>query len=165
MVNAKVFMISDTHFGHTNIIKYCNRPFKTVEQMDYEMCKRWNQVIRKQDIVYFLGDLTIKDRDIQKWLHKLNGHITFIAGNHDNTRLLKCLDNKIVTYEGVSFYLTHDPETVPIEWKGWVIHGHKHNNDLVHYPFINYNNKTINVSVEVINYKPIDFKYLVKLIK
>jgi calcineurin-like phosphoesterase family protein len=52
---------------------------------------------------------------------------------------------------------------LPIDWNGWVIHGDKHNNNVWEYPFINGKNKTINVSAELIEYKPLDIEVLSKL--
>jgi hypothetical protein len=55
------------------------------------------------------------------------------------------------------------PDKTPFEWQGWVIHGHKHNNQMQYYPFINGERKTINVSVELIGYKPISMDRLMSL--
>jgi calcineurin-like phosphoesterase family protein len=57
----------------------------------------------------------------------------------------------------------HDPDNLPISWSEWIIHGHKHNNDMAKYPFINGKNKTINVCAELLNYKPISLSYLLSL--
>jgi calcineurin-like phosphoesterase family protein len=57
----------------------------------------------------------------------------------------------------------HNPDNLPIEWNDWVIHGHKHNNDIKNYPFINGDKKTINVSAELVNYKPISLDFLLGL--
>lgn len=79
------FFTSDTHFFHENIIKLCNRPFNSVEEMNKALISRWNARITKSDLVYHLGDFTLKctaeqARDVVK---QLNGQIILIRGNHD----------------------------------------------------------------------------------
>lgn len=54
---SKVFFTSDLHFGHENVIKFDNRPFRSVEEMDAELISRWNNKVKKGDLVYVLGDL------------------------------------------------------------------------------------------------------------
>lgn len=78
------FFIADTHFGHKNIIRYENRPFQSVEEMDTELIKRWNQIVSTDDTVYHLGDfaLTTSSR-IAEIVPQLNGHKILIKGNHD----------------------------------------------------------------------------------
>lgn len=81
----KVFIISDTHFGHENIIKYCNRPFASVEEMDQIMIKRWNETVSNNDIVIHLGDFSFYGKDkTREIIQKLNGKKILIMGNHDN---------------------------------------------------------------------------------
>ena len=81
----KFFVISDTHFGHANIIKYCNRPFNSVEEMDAAMIKNWNEVVSNKDTVLHLGDFGLGSKEyIREIIGKLNGRKILIRGNHDN---------------------------------------------------------------------------------
>ncbi len=161
----RTFAISDLHLDHTNIIKYCERPFQSAEEMNRIIIKNWNETVRQDDVVYFLGDMSFGrgSRKIDYWKDKLNGNISFIIGGHDRSKEIKFSDIFVLWYRGNRFLLIHDPKSVPEKLEGWVIHGHCHNNDLKNYPFINGKKKTINVSVEVISYKPLDMDKLFEL--
>lgn len=81
-----IYFTSDQHFGHENIIKHCNRPFKSVEEMDEAMVHEWNQVVRPKDMVYHLGDISHKRCSAERADHlisRLNGHKLLIVGNHE----------------------------------------------------------------------------------
>ena len=79
-----IFYISDTHFGHKNILKYDARPYFTVEEMDADLIKRWNSVVKKDDTVYHLGDFSwLKPDGEHEILRQLNGNKILIRGNHD----------------------------------------------------------------------------------
>lgn len=81
----KVFIIADTHCGHENIIKYCNRPFQSVEEMNRVILNNWNNTVSKHDLVIHLGDLYLgKKADAREFLKKLNGRKILIMGNHDH---------------------------------------------------------------------------------
>lgn len=80
--SSKVFFISDFHANHANIIKYCDRPWKTKEEMTEELIKNWNSVVGPDDIVFNLGDFMWSS----SWntvLEQLNGRIYLIWGNHE----------------------------------------------------------------------------------
>ena len=85
MEKQKIFFTSDLHFGHENVIRFDNRPFDTVEEMDEEMIKRWNAKVGKGDIVYVLGDFIWKaaTNEAVSIIRRLNGQIILIKGNHD----------------------------------------------------------------------------------
>lgn len=85
MEKQKIFFTSDLHFGHENVIRFDNRPFNTVEEMDEEMIKRWNTKVGKGDIVYVLGDFIWKaaTNEAVSIIRRLNGQIILIKGNHD----------------------------------------------------------------------------------
>ena len=78
------FFTSDTHFNHANIIRFCNRPFKDLEQMNEVMITNWNNAISKDDTVFHLGDFCLGSAaEWTKILDRLNGKIYLIMGNHD----------------------------------------------------------------------------------
>ena len=81
----KIFFTGDLHFGHANAIKSDDRPFSSVEEMDEELIRRWNNKVGKGDITYVLGDMIWKPRndDAASIIKRLNGQIILIKGNHD----------------------------------------------------------------------------------
>jgi len=78
---SNIFFTSDHHFNHKNICKYVARPFSNVLNMNEELIKRWNEVVKKGDIVYHLGDFAFGDPT--PFRARLNGQIYLIEGNHD----------------------------------------------------------------------------------
>jgi len=88
-----IFFTSDSHFGHGNIIKYCKRPFLSVEEMDAEMIRRWNRVVKANDIVYHLGDFTLLGtKKAAEYFLQLNGKIRILGTtwHHDKKWLPRC---------------------------------------------------------------------------
>lgn len=79
----KVWFTSDWHFGHKNVINYCNRPYKDVEQMHKALIKIWNKTVKPQDTVYFLGDFSLNPKWSRLLVKDLNGKKIMVAGNHD----------------------------------------------------------------------------------
>lgn len=87
-MKQKIFFTSDHHFGHTNIIRFSERPFASVEEMDAELIKRWNEKVSPGDIVYHLGDISLaKPERTKEIFDQLNGCIFLIQGNHDKSAL------------------------------------------------------------------------------
>lgn len=79
---SSIFFTSDSHFGHNNVIKYCNRPFSSIGEMDEKLISEWNNTVSKNDTVYHLGDFTFGDH--KPYLNRLNGKNKYlILGNHD----------------------------------------------------------------------------------
>jgi len=93
-----IYVTSDTHFDHANIIKFCNRPFDNVSIMNKTIISNWNSVVNKDDIVYFLGDFTFSRslRRAVNLLNSLNGFKKVLFGNHDNSmrRLFNLINSK-----------------------------------------------------------------------
>lgn len=87
-MNQKIFFTADQHFGHTNIIRFSERPFASVEEMDSELIKRWNEKVSPKDIVYHLGDISLARPERTKEIFdQLNGSIFLVKGNHDKSAL------------------------------------------------------------------------------
>ena len=117
----RLFFTSDTHFGHRNIIKYCERPFSCIEEMDDALIANWNRVVGKDDIIFHLGDFAMAgSAEWSRLLQKLNGKIYLILGNHD----LKTIGAGFSRLEGVAMQML-------INVKGQIIY-------LNHYPFLCY---------------------------
>jgi len=94
-----IWFTADHHFGHENIIKYCDRPFKYVDEMDSELIRRWNEVVKPKDDVWHLGDITLQD-DIHKIIRNLNGNIYLVPGNHDKRWMKKHWNEDLFTKTG-----------------------------------------------------------------
>jgi calcineurin-like phosphoesterase family protein len=161
----KIFFISDTHFDHANIIRFCHRPFDDYKEMNQTMLENWNKTVRQNDIVFFLGDLVCGkgSRHPDYWLKQLNGIVYIIRGNHKDkmiSRKENVYDELIVKYKDQKFFLAHNPAKVPAEWKDWAICGHHHNNKPDEFSLVNKKIKRINVGVELIDYMPIEINEL-----
>lgn len=85
----KFYFTSDTHFNHENIIKYCKRPFSSIDEHDEALIKNWNDVVPEDGIVFHLGDVGFGDPGrINEILKQLNGKIYLVIGNHDWKRIV-----------------------------------------------------------------------------
>lgn len=81
-----IFFTSDTHFGHTNIIKYCNRPFSNAHEMDKILIRNWNLRVSEKDTIYHLGDFgSGPSRFLIGIVEQLKGKKFFITGSHDHS--------------------------------------------------------------------------------
>lgn len=128
----KYWFTSDNHFGHANIIKFCNRPFKNAGEMDQVMIDNWNSRVMPDDIIYNLGDFCMGDP--YPYLKRLNGEIRFIKGGHDkhfrkdykNVTQIKELET--VNLNGNIIVLCHYALRVwdRSHFNSWQLHGHSH---------------------------------------
>ena len=104
-----IWFTADTHFGHKNIIKYANRPFDSIDEMDKTIINNWNNCVDENDKVYHLGDVALcSPNKLRKILDQLNGKIYLIKGNHEKSAL-ECKDR----FEWVKDYhelMLNDPD-------------------------------------------------------
>jgi len=78
-----ILFTSDQHFGHANIIKFLERPFRDVHEMDQTLIDAWNDAVGPDDVVYHLGDFTLTD-SLSPWIHALTfGQLIIVPGSHD----------------------------------------------------------------------------------
>jgi len=158
-----IWLISDTHFGHENIIKYADRPFINVREMDEALIENWNRLVRPSDHVYHLGDVYMGRHDrnsISNILYRLNGHKRLIVGNHDEIKdvVLHRHFAKISmmrVFREYNLVLTHvpvHPNSLELT-KGHVVnvHGHIHQHKSPPGPYIN-------VCVEWTDYTPVNIE-------
>lgn len=86
-LDVNIFFTSDLHFGHKNIMRFCNRPYNSIEEMDEALINNWNSVVNENDIVFNLGDFAFAtNRRWRELLSILKGNHYLIMGNHDYTR-------------------------------------------------------------------------------
>lgn len=130
------WVISDLHLGHKNILKYSGplRGGTTSEEHDQWIIHQWNSVVKKDDLVYILGDAAF-NLDAYKNLKKMKGQKILVRGNHDINNARHLLDyfmdiQGLISYRG-TFWLSHAP-VHPQELRGRVnIHGHCHQNSIL----------------------------------
>lgn len=156
---------SDTHFSHKNIIEYQGRSFSSVEDMNRGLIANWNSVVKKNDIVYHLGDFSLGGTFLEHF-YRLNGIIHLIEGNHDNQaskhkeKFASYSNLKEISVNGQRITLCHYAMRT---WnkqgkKAWSLYGHSHSN-LPDDP----NALSIDVGVDCHNYFPISFEQVQRI--
>jgi len=169
----QIWVWSDLHFGHKNIIEFSERPYSNVDEMNEHLVANYNDYVQPDDIGIWVGDVSfMKDETTNELLDRCNGYKILIIGNHDfNRKKLRNLNFDEqhlilnVDIDEVSLVFTHYPMQNLIEpW--FNIHGHLHGGphagkaakrqmDLQH----------INVNCEFHEYKPINFSKIVDMCK
>ena len=166
----KTFLIADTHFFHNAILKYENRPFNSVEDMNARLIQNWNAIVSKDDKVFHLGDVSFGSKEATKAvISQLNGRKILILGNHDRGRTVQWwLD---VGFNEVSKYpiiykefivMQHEPPTYYNDASPYFYcFGHVHSTEMY---------KTVTphsccVCVERWNYAPVDLDHIQDLVK
>ncbi|MBC7679285.1 MAG: metallophosphoesterase family protein [Pseudorhodobacter sp.] len=181
-----LYLTADTHFGHHNIIAYCNRPYADVQQMQDGLVDRWNDVVRPQDEVWHLGDVAMgRLPETLQVVRRLHGRKHLVPGNHDrcwagHSRAAEWT----ALYQDVGFTLLpsqttlafgpktalvchfpyRDPAVVqqrygqdhPDDDGRWLLHGHVHD-------AWRQRRRMINVGVDVWDHRPVGLDRLLRL--
>ena len=159
-----IFFTSDLHIHHANIIKYCQRPFNSVEEMDNAIINNWNSVVAQDDSVWVLGDFTMSNDKIliNRTLSRLNGNKYLVLGNHDSPAC------KFSGFWSEVHELTHisvERETLVLchyamrVWYkshhgSWHLYGHSHGS------LSEENNLSFDVGVDAWGYTPVSFNQI-----
>jgi len=110
-----IWFTADQHLGHQNIIRHCNRPFQTIQEMDDTLIANWNSRVARGDLVYHVGDIIFRSANHPiQYLRRLNGKIHLFRGNHDRGMLKQCSqhfvaidDLKTIKVDGEKIVLCH----------------------------------------------------------
>lgn len=114
----KVFFTSDTHFGHESILRFCDRPFGSKEEMNETLISNWNNIVPHDGIVFHLGDFIFGGAGLYKdIIQKLNGNIRLVIGNHDINALRQGFykyfesvnQQELIQVGNSTIYLNHYP--------------------------------------------------------
>lgn len=175
---SKIFFISDTHFCHTNILKYENRPFNSVEEMNTSLVNKWNNKVSKTDEVYILGDFSFgNEEETLSILNKLNGQKYLILGNHDHVvKKSKSVRDKFAWVK--DYYMlklkTHNLKIVMMHYPLAVwdckhhgaihLYGHIHSN-IGNHSLEKEELNSFNVGVDVNNFEPISLDEILEKLK
>jgi calcineurin-like phosphoesterase family protein len=135
-----IFFTADTHFFHNNIIRSCERPFKTLVEMHDSMIQKWNSCVADRDEIYILGDFAYKaaGKEVNSILSRLKGKKYLVRGNHERYLADSAFDPKAFEWvkdyysfihQGRKIVLFHYPI---LEWEGafhrsLMLYGHIHN--------------------------------------
>lgn len=176
---GKDFFISDTHWGHANILTFTGldgkliRPgFSSVEEMDQTIIDNWNRVVGKEDRVFHGGDVTFTNQDLHRIMPQLNGKKILILGNHDKLKIPEYLKyfsdirgSKFFGHVEPRFVLTHYPIHSYSNYPKYIfnVHGHIHEKEILAVPYGQ--QKWFNISVERLNYTPISMDDLLGKLK
>lgn len=177
----KVWVTSDLHLNHENIIKYCSRPFVHAQDMNQQLISNWNGLVDSEDLVIVTGDLCMGQvNTIPELINRLNGRIFLVPGNHDTKPRLqqyKELSPKVYLTEAMYYFpfqhfffvFCHLPISNPdlieqlqednkeIVW----VSGHSHDKG----PFYKPETNNFNICVDQTNYHPIQLTELVDHLK
>lgn len=172
-----IYFTADWHLYHKNIIRYCNRPFKTVKAMHNRLFSEFNAMVLPDDETYHIGDFTMvgashKER-FKDTVRKINGVQHLILGNHDEMKPFHYIDIGFTsihtsfpltyTFEDrvFNFVLNHDPSVYcMLKEDQYLLHGHIHNL----YQHLLPARRIVNVGVDVWDFKPVSIEDICRLI-
>ena len=173
---GELFLTSDTHFAHSAEFLWAPRGFSSADEMNEAIIERWNSIVKPNDIVFHLGDITLTDT--AKGLEcfkRLNGQISVVWGNHDSPARQELIEKMPVITLGYAhqlkvgkwtFYLSHYPTKVgnyddTKYHKMWCLCGHTHTQD----KFLDMKDSCYHVEMDAHNCYPVNIEQIKEDIK
>ena len=166
-----IYFTADPHFGHANILRFCDRPFASVQEMDAAMIQKWNAKVHNNDTVFILGDMFFRSTNVEEVLAKLKGKKRLIVGNHDTFWMRKVPLEKY--FESVDPFLEisdgqhgltlcHYPMlTWNHQRRTYMVHSHIHNDTTMDFwPLIAARERVLNAGADINNFEPVTFDEL-----
>ena len=170
-----IFFTADLHFGSSNIIKYCNRPYKSVDHMNSKLVKQINSRCKSDDVLYHVGDFILygKEKGVESMRKKpsefeseINCKVIHFTGNHDSNNKLKSslLGSYIKISKDITAWVQHYPPWYESDWQvpkaDLYICGHVHKA----WKTAEYKHRlVINVGCDMWQYRPVSKKEIIKL--
>jgi calcineurin-like phosphoesterase family protein len=164
-----IWFTADYHLSHKNIMKYCNRPFSDVSDMNDTIIGNLESKVREGDTLYFLGDLTFDAQLARSFFERFTDIIIhFVVGNHDRTPVVKLASEicksvsqlKDIRVGGQSITLCHYAMRVwnKSHFNSWQLYGHSHGR-------LDPLGKQYDVGIDNNNFSPISYKELFRIMK
>jgi len=178
-MEKKIFLTSDTHFGHIKEFLYGPRGFESSLEHDEAVIRNWNSVVGPDDDIYHLGDVMLGDNEYgMKCLNRLNGNIHLVLGNHDTDARIELYEScpniveivhaAQIKYKKNYFFLCHYPVITANydDQKAWAkhlinLHGHTHSQNT----FFNNNPYMYNVALDAHNNFPVLIDDIIEEVK
>lgn len=164
----ETFFIGDTHFGHSDVINFENRPFVDINDMDKSLINNWNTVVSDEDRIFMIGDFSFYAKEKTKEIClSLKGHKILIKGNHDtNSEELyrECGFESVYSYPIILnefWIISHEPLYLNKNMPYANIYGHVHANEI----YKDASSHSFCACVERINYTPMNWQEIKKKMK
>ncbi len=188
--SEKIYFCADPHFNHESIIKFCNRPFSSVKEMNETLIKNWNAVVPDDGIVFLVGDVGFgESSELRSIINRLKGKIYLIPGNHDKRATHKDCITRFEVFnphkqnrtekdymisvededasKGIQKIVLYHYATVDWDCKfhgSWHLHGHSHQTIVpTAIGKLLYEMKIIDVGVDGHNFTPLSYQQVKKI--
>ena len=169
---------SDWHLGHANVIRFSDRPFKSVEEMNKEIIRRMFAPMKKGDDLYLLGDLSWSEEGYEMIFAEADRkgvNIHWILGNHDQkeyrkyrNRVKSITDYREIKVQGHSVTLCHYPMLTwnKSHFDAWMLFGHHHTSGHGDSKIKELTKgKMLNVNCEFNDYKPYSENDIIRIME